>query len=144
MPAPSPRHTPSSTALISPQPFLPAHFESGNFFDVTDTFDFVYDYTFLCALSPSIRQDWAIQMGKVVKEGGILMTLIFPITPARPADEGPPFPVTLELLEELLLPQGFEKLQLEMLPSDLCHPGRDGAPGSRIHAASGIGRWRKI
>jgi len=120
-----------------------ARIEQGNFFNVKDTFDFVYDYTFLCALDPSVREDWAEHMARLVKPGGLLMTLIFPINPARPANEGPPFPVTLDLLEELLVARGFEKLQLEMLPAALCHKGRDGSTGYRIEAASGIGRWKR-
>ena len=120
-----------------------ARFEEGNFFELRGSYDFVYDYTFLCALDPSVRKDWASQMSALVKPGGLLMTLIFPINEERPRDQGPPFPVTLALLEQLLAPVGFEKLQLEMLPSDLCHPNRDGKPGGRIQAASGIGRWRR-
>jgi methyl halide transferase len=119
-------------------------FRSGNFFDEESSYDFVYDYTFLCALAPVIREDWAKQMSKLVKKGGILMTLIFPINDERPLDQGPPFPVTLSLLENLLIPVGFEKLQLEMLPSNLSHPNRDGQPGGRIQAASGIGRWKRV
>jgi 2-polyprenyl-3-methyl-5-hydroxy-6-metoxy-1,4-benzoquinol methylase len=38
-------------------------FECSSFFDLQENqFDFVYDYTFLCALDPSIRQNWALKM----------------------------------------------------------------------------------
>lgn len=54
-----------------------------NFFDLDtkdeNKFDFVYDYTFLCALDPSIREDWARQMSALIRPGGELLTLIFPI-----------------------------------------------------------------
>ena len=127
-----------------------AEIQTQNFFDVPSSyfqdFDFVYDYTFLCALDPSIRTEWAQQMHKVLKPGGILLTLIFHINPERPITQGPPFRVSLEVVEELLVKDDrFEKIELGYLPSDLCHPGRDGTSGEgiRIEARSGVGMWRK-
>eukprot|EP01031_Cornospumella_fuschlensis_P023566 gene23566-28576_t len=109
-----------------------------SFFEEDGEYDFIYDYTFLCALDPSLRSDWASKMAKLVKPGGLLMTLIFPIwtnideqgtplvshlertvvagTPStgpRP-DGGPPFRVSLELLRELLTPVGFHCEDLGM------------------------------
>ncbi len=109
-----------------------------NFFDIKpenddEKFDFVYDYTFLCALDPSVRVDWAAQMASIIKPGGELFTLIFPITTKV---GGPPFAVTLDLYSSLLLPVGFDCLHLEMLPPELCHRGREGM--------SGIGRWKRV
>mmetsp|Transcript_1518 Transcript_1518/g.2514 ORF Transcript_1518/g.2514 Transcript_1518/m.2514 type:complete len:270 (+) Transcript_1518:18-827(+) len=104
-------------------------------------FDFVYDYTFLCALDPTVRKDWATQMSKVINPGGELLTLIFPIRP--PDDRGPPFAVTLELYRELLEPVGFECLLLEELPAELSHKGRGGDSEKYSFAKSGVGRWRK-
>ena len=108
-----------------------------NFFDIKpnlneEKFDFVYDYTFLCALDPSIRTNWAAQMSNIIKPKGELLTLIYPI---RSTEGGPPFSVSLELYKELLIPHGFECKRLEMLPPELCHAGREGL--------SGIGRWIK-
>jgi len=105
-------------------------------------FDFIYDYTFLCALDPSVRGEWAAQMGKLVKPGGELLTLVFPI---RVDDgHGPPFAVSLDLLKDLLLPVGFECLELELLPPELCHKGRDGSSDKAVGGKSGVGRWRKL
>ena len=116
--------------------------QTGNFFDLPidndNKFDFIYDYTFLCALDPSIRQDWAKKMSELVKPGGILMTLIFPICEK---ESGPPFKVSLEVYKDLLVNNGFKQLQLDMLPSELCHPGRDGT--GPFGGNSGIGRWEK-
>jgi hypothetical protein len=100
-----------------------------SFFDLpSDTdeakFDFIYDYTFLCALDPSIRTLWASKMADLIKPGGELLTLIFPISEIK--EGGPPFKVSLEAVKNLLTPVGFESFQLELLPSDLCHEGRDG------------------
>jgi SAM-dependent methyltransferase len=120
-------------------------FQTYSFFEVDATdpnykFDFIYDYTFLCALDPSVRNYWAEQMARLVKPGGVLLTLIYPIRP--PDDKGPPFSVSLELLRELLQPVGFECLELDMLPAQLCHEGRDGSEEGR--GTSGIGRWKRL
>ena len=66
-----------------------ADFKMASFFDLdtsdpSQLFDFVYDYTFLCALHPTVRVEWAKKMAKLVKQDGELLTLIFPI---RPPDE---------------------------------------------------------
>lgn len=117
-----------------------------NFFDITEQFDFIYDYTFLCALEPSIRESWANQMARVAKPGAEIFTLIFPISETRPLNEGPPFTVSLDLLQSLLEPVGFEKITLEMLPPELCHKGRDGIPRPDYGGhglSSGLGIWRR-
>ncbi|KIM36674.1 hypothetical protein M413DRAFT_286842 [Hebeloma cylindrosporum] len=44
-------------------------------------FDLIYDYTFFVAIPPAMRPDWAKQMTKLVKPGGYLITLVFPILP---------------------------------------------------------------
>ena len=121
-----------------------------NFFDLPatkleDKWNFIYDYTFLCALDPSIRTDWAKKMAELIHPGGELLTLIFPISETK--EGGPPFRVSLEVVKNLLEPVGFRSFQLEILPSELCHPGRDGiTKGDNFDASyfSGIGRWKLI
>ena len=125
-----------------------------NFFDLPtskleDKWNFVYDYTFLCALDPSIRKNWAAKMAELVHPNGELLTLVYPISETK--EGGPPFRVSLQVVRELLEPVGFRSFQLEMLPPHLCHPGRDGiqknlAPGASFEEAypSGIGRWKLI
>jgi hypothetical protein len=104
--------------------------------DPTSKFNFIYDYTFLCALDPSIRGQWAAKMADLITPGGQLLTLIYPICDKV---DGPPFAVNLDLIRQLLEPVGFECIELDMLPTELCHPGRDGTgPGG---AKSGTGRW---
>ena len=61
---------------------------------------------FLCALKPEWRQDWARTWASLIRPGGELVTLIFPVVPDKPRDEGPPFPVTVDLYTELLTPLG--------------------------------------
>jgi hypothetical protein len=123
--------------------------ECRSFFDLKpdinpqeDSFDFVYDYTFLCALDPSIRGDWANKMAEIIKPGGILLTLIFPIWTIE-KHGGPPFQVSLKLFEDLLLARGFECLELRMLEKELCHADRDGGPEGK-GPFTGVGRWRKL
>ena len=116
------------------------HFVKVSFFDLptdsdSDLFDFIYDYTFFCALHPSLRGAWAEKMFNLLKPGGILCTLIYPI---MPRDGGPPFEVSTELYQQYLVnEQNFVELQLETLPDELCHPGREGGK-------TAIGLWKKI
>lgn len=135
------------TKLVEEEGYLYAaqtSFSLQNFFDLNpekddEKFDFVYDYTFLCALDPSLRYSWAQKMQEIIKPGGEVLTLIFPIVEKV---GGPPFAVDLQLVKNLLEPAGFECVELDMLPATLCHPGRDGSEGSLGN--SGIGRWRRL
>ena len=47
------------------------------------------DNRFFVAIPPTRRNDWGRQMTNLVKPGGYLITLVFPIDP--PQDLGPPF-----------------------------------------------------
>ncbi|KAI8959054.1 S-adenosyl-L-methionine-dependent methyltransferase [Daldinia sp. FL1419] len=42
-------------------------------------FDLIYDYTFLCALPPDLRKDWARRMYELLSIAGILACLEFPL-----------------------------------------------------------------
>lgn len=123
-------------------PLSNVDFKSINFFDLSieekDTFDFIYDYTFLCALNPSLREAWGRQMANLTKPGGVLMTLIFPIR-SLDITGGPPYTVSLDIVKNILESVGFEEIVLEMLPPELCHRNRDGSTGM----SSGVGLWRR-
>jgi hypothetical protein len=54
--------------------------------------------------------------------------------------DGPPYAMSIPLVSDLLTSHGFEAIQTEMLPSELCHPGRDGT--GLWGATTAIGRWR--
>jgi len=77
-------------------------FEVGDFFALTneESFDLIYDYTFFVALPPAMRPDWGKQMTKLIKRGGFLITLMFPLDP--PQDYGPPYFVRPNHYEEVL------------------------------------------
>ena len=83
-----------------------ASIRTENFFEfaIEDRFDVMWDYTFLCAIDPTMREQWAARAAKILKPGGSLFSLIFPVDPARPDNEGPPFRLSPELVAELLDP----------------------------------------
>lgn len=98
----------------------------GDFFDdalVQGPFDLVWDYTFLCALDPSERGRWASRMAELVRPGGTLATLLFPVVEPPPGYEGPPWPLDLGAVAELLA-DDFERARLE--PVQASHEGREG------------------
>jgi hypothetical protein len=127
-------------------PLNQAEFKLQSFFEV-DTqhpeslFDFVYDYCFLSALDPRIHQDWAAKMATLVRVGGELCTVIFPIM--EKTGRGPPFPLTISHVRELLVPVGFEIIELRILTPELCHAGRNGTEGNNTPRTA-LGRWRRI
>lgn len=84
-----------------------------DFFDYEfdEAFDLVWDYTFLCALSPDMRDQWADAMRDLVKPSGELITLIFPVwdadlAPDDPAatdeEAGPPYAMSPGLVESII------------------------------------------
>ncbi|EJF61498.1 S-adenosyl-L-methionine-dependent methyltransferase [Dichomitus squalens LYAD-421 SS1] len=83
-------------------------FEVADFFALTGVkFDLVYDYTFFVAIPPARRGYWGRQMAEIVKSGGILITLIFPID--DDAQTGPPYYVRPQHYNEVL-GEGWEAL----------------------------------
>lgn len=57
-------------------------FETADFFEFElpeGKYDVGYDYTFLCALPPSMRNDWGKRWGQVIGKGGVLVTLMWPL-----------------------------------------------------------------
>ncbi|OTB18168.1 hypothetical protein K445DRAFT_314978 [Daldinia sp. EC12] len=53
-------------------------------------FDLIYDYTFLCALPPELRRDWARRMCELISPTGVLACLEFPLYKSLRA-LGPPW-----------------------------------------------------
>lgn len=82
--------------------------------DQDTSFDFIFDYTFFCALSPKLREKWAMTMTKLIRlQGGKMLTIIFPILknldPNKPL-LGPPFPVKVEDYKSVLEPLGWKAI----------------------------------
>ncbi|KAJ9121741.1 hypothetical protein QFC22_002362 [Naganishia vaughanmartiniae] len=66
-----------------------------------DGYSLIYDYTFLCALPPSLRPEWAETMTRLAAPTGMLITLQFPLDgPER--EGGPPYSLWDELYHDLL------------------------------------------
>lgn len=84
-------------------------------------FDFIFDYTFFCALPPSLRSAWGARTAELLTpDTGRLLTIIFPILESSSlecdddsilnaktsAQEGPPYPVTVQAYRDVLEPHG--------------------------------------
>lgn len=92
-----------------------------------ESFDLGYDYTMLCALHPSLRELWADAWTRNIKSGGELIVLVFPDDPQREAETpgiGPPYVLNPEVYDSLLLPRGWKRMQMDRVPPELSHPGR--------------------
>ncbi|ESK88094.1 methyl chloride transferase [Moniliophthora roreri MCA 2997] len=90
-------------------------FKYGNFFELTpanddEKFDLIYDYTFFVAIPPSLRSQWGTQMRALLKPGGYLITLVYPIAPYT--ETGPPYYVRPEHYVEVMGVEngGWEKV----------------------------------
>ena len=88
----------------------------GDFFtsDLGGQFDFTFDYTFFCALPPPLRAAWGQRHAELLKPGGQLLTLAFPIGPdeqaADPAVAGPPHTVSIAEYKQALEPHGLRMM----------------------------------
>ena len=99
-------------------------------------FRLVVDYTFLCAINPSMRKQWAQRMADVLQPQGLLVTFMFPLL--KPVEMGgPPHGLSIALYHELLEPVGFEVIEgPSVLPEDEAHK-------RRANGNSAYGIWRK-
>ena len=114
-------------AFWAAHPNLPSsvNYEVGDFFSYVpaDGFDFVWDYTFFCALDPDRRGSWAETMARLVKPMGILATLLFPFEDPISETQGPPWPINSELVREHVQSAFVE---LEATEVEHRHSGREG------------------
>ena len=101
----------------------------GNFFTYTSPdgtgFDVGFDYTFFCALMPKMRDDWGPSWQRILRPGGLLITLIFPVDSSL-EQSGPPWPVNPPLYKQYLLKNGFALRSLEKVPEEQSIPKRAG------------------
>jgi hypothetical protein len=100
-------------------------YEVGDFFGFDDgaPFDFVWDYTFFCALDPDQRKPWASVMTRLLRPKAILATLVFPYEDPISNREGPPWPINTHLVGATL---GAPFELVEAAPAEQTHPGREG------------------
>jgi len=94
----------SHSAIV---PAVNVSFKTTDFFTFSlpddELFDLVYDYTFFCAIPPSLRAAWGHQMSSLTKPGAFLVTLVFPLDGAR--EGGPPYSVNVGLYRDCLGPE---------------------------------------
>lgn len=76
-------------------------------------FDYVVEQTIFCAIHPDRRRDFARAMAAVLKPGGKLVTLIFPLEERQQHLAGPPFGVSLKSVEDSYAPY----FELKILPT---------------------------
>jgi SAM-dependent methyltransferase len=86
-------------------------------------FDFVWDYTFFCALDPDQRSAWGLTMKRLVRPSGLLATLLFPFEDPISDREGPPWPINTSIVRGVI-EDHFE--QQEVIDVEHTHPGREG------------------
>lgn len=97
-----------ATSVVNSSPDAPKDlidFQVRNFFSLAaeteaDKFDLIYDFTFFVAIHPSQRPEWGKQMAALIKPGGYLITLVFPMEPK--SDVGPPWYLRPEHYDEPL------------------------------------------
>lgn len=115
------------TAFLSRHPDLPGSvaYEVTDFFSYApaEGFDFVWDYTFFCALDPDQRSSWSQTMGRLVKPSGVLATLLFPFEDPVSDRQGPPWPINTGMVRGYI-EDVFE--ELDTAEVELTHPGREG------------------
>mmetsp|Transcript_34985 Transcript_34985/g.96767 ORF Transcript_34985/g.96767 Transcript_34985/m.96767 type:complete len:228 (+) Transcript_34985:49-732(+) len=109
-----------------------------DFFALQGSFDFIWDCTFLCALDPSVREQWASKTQSLLAPGGVLLTCVFPICSKV---GGPPFAMSVPLVESLLETVGLELVDVrEDLPPDQKHA--PGGAGSLGDVGTALMTWR--
>lgn len=80
----------SKTAIANIQrsipKFPPSQLIQGDFFDMEDSFDFIVEQTFFCAIHPSLRADYVVKMNSLLKPKGTLVGLLFnaPLNKEKP------------------------------------------------------------
>jgi len=70
-------------------------------------FDIIYDYTFLCALPPDLRNSWASKICQLLTDNGLLVSVLFPLGDFQ---GGPPYAVNAELLKNLFKPHPLKEI----------------------------------
>ncbi len=76
-------------------------------------YDLAFDSTFLCAIEPQRRPDWAAKYAEIIRPGGELIANVFPI---GDHEGGPPFAICPQMVADLLEPVGFELVELTETP----------------------------
>ena len=90
--------------------------------DLDGYFDYVLEYTCYCAIDPQRRSEFVDLVARLLKPGGMYISLAFPLTNKQ---GGPPFGVTVSELVHLFQERGFKLLERKQAPDSV--PQRRGA-----------------
>ncbi len=99
---------------------LPAHLKG--------QFDWAFEHTCFCAIPPSRRGEYVEAVNSALKPEGSL-SAIFYMNPDLEGEEGPPYPVSKQELDDLFGSR-FQTVK-EWIPSEN-YPGREGRELMRI------------
>ncbi|GAA5898962.1 uncharacterized protein JCM6883_003487 [Sporobolomyces salmoneus] len=109
----SPRAVEAAQAHLATLSGAPTNvsFQAADFFSfplsTPQPFSLAYDFTFFCAIPPDWRRKWGDRYAELIRTGGVLITLEYPLDGDR--EGGPPFSVSEEAYEEVLT-ANFEKV----------------------------------
>ncbi|KAJ2370678.1 hypothetical protein H4S02_003517 [Coemansia sp. RSA 2611] len=83
-------------------------------FEVPESkFQLAYDYTFFCALHPSMRASWGARYADVISPGGQLIALMYPLAKSdEDRNRGPPFLLS-EADYHKVLDDNFELIHID-------------------------------
>lgn len=105
-----------------------AHYELADFLDphsaFENTFDQVWEHTCFCALHPTLRRAYLTAAYRALKPGGQLIGVFFINPEMEEGEEGPPFGIHVEDLENLTTQAGFSIV--EAWVPETGFPGRIG------------------
>lgn len=116
----------SYLASTSPAPEN-AGYLVGDFFGAVEngvldagSMDLIYDYTFLCAIEPEMRESWADTMASLLKPApeSRLVVLVFPTSP-KEGQNPPPHQITPDIVSSLLEPRGFTCEHIQPVPESI-------------------------
>ena len=81
-----------------------------------NSFDFIIEYTFYCAIVPSKRKSYVNQCHRLLKNNGKIIGILFPFTQRK--EDGPPFRVSHNELENkftdkfVIIEKNFDSLSV--------------------------------
>ncbi|MEM7205155.1 MAG: methyltransferase domain-containing protein [Planctomycetota bacterium] len=82
------------------------------------TFELVYDYTCFCALRPHLRPAYAKVVQGLLRPGGWLLALMFPMAETHAGRGRPPYLVTPAVAETVFTPLVLEDSAVPDVPGD--------------------------
>ena len=94
----------------------------GDFFNLDQEFDLVFEQTFLCALDPQLRERYVLKMADILKKNGKLAGVLF----NRFFEGGPPFGGSTEEYKKLFF-GSFQIIKMEA-----CYNSIDARNGSEL------------